>query len=186
MLNIIILGLFVLGVFSGFKKGFVKVVIDFVGVIIAIFLAFGLYKPMGSLVAKLFSANLAVFLQNAIGFIVTFVLALVALNIVAYLLTQVMKLPVLTIFNKIGGALFGFLKTLILISLILVVIFSMGIEKLNNVIIDSFLGNVLFEMGKGIYGSIKGILPNADELLPKDWNFEFLLDKIPIESLLDN
>lgn len=176
VISIVIVVIFVLEVLIGFKKGLVKAAADFLGMIIGIYLAFLLYKPMGSFVANFFP-GMSLVLRNVIGFIAVYILANILLQIIQSVLGVIMKLPGLSLINRILGGLFSFVKTYVVIGLIVAIVFSMGLAEINDAIIGSKLGMKMLNAGKSIYVRFENVLPSADDLIPKDWNIDFFLDR---------
>ena len=111
--------------FKGFRKGFIIEVVTL--------LAFG----VGIYGAMHFSDFTASHLQevieidpkhlNTAAFILTFVILVVLVHIVGRLVTQAIKAMNLNIFNKVGGALFGLAKGVLLCSLMMMVLTNFGL-----------------------------------------------------------
>ena len=175
VISIALLVLFILDALNGYRRGLVKVALDFLGTIIAIYAAFLLYRPMGAFIGNFFL--MATVVQNVVGFVVVMILVAVLINIIQFLLGIVVKLPGLSILNRVFGAIFSFLKTYFVLALIFAIVFSMGFYEVNNTIIQSKIGYKMLESGKSIYLKFHGILPSADDLIPKDWDVNFFLNR---------
>ena len=102
----------------GWIRGFVREVLDLVGLVLGIWVAFTLSRPLGDFLSDQFSVGSEV---GRIGSgILLFVLFGVAMGIGAHLLSQVMRLPGLNLANRIGGsgvaALWGVALILVIIN----------------------------------------------------------------------
>ncbi len=109
----------------GWIRGFVREVLDLVGLVLGIWVAFALGRPLGNFLSDQFGVSPEV---ARIGSgILLFVLFGVAMGIGAHLLSQVMRLPGLNLANRIGGsavaALWG-------VALILVIVNVAGVLPL--------------------------------------------------------
>jgi len=114
------------GSYSGFSKGLVKELSSILGILFGIFLAKNYYSFLDKKLYKLFETE-ADFI-SLISAIIIFLLTIMIFKIVANFITKFLKLIALGLLNKIIGALFGVLKSTLILSLI-IFIFS----KINNV-----------------------------------------------------
>ncbi len=118
-----ILGLALAGLLvRGWTRGFVREVLDLVGLILGVWIAFRLSAPLGEFLSDRFGVAPEV---AAIGAgIVLFVLFGVAMAVAARYLSKVMNLPGLTMINRVGGAAvafgWGIVIVLVVINLALV------------------------------------------------------------------
>lgn len=98
-----VLGLLLAGLLiRGWTRGFVREVLDLVGLILGVWIAFRLSAPLGEFLSDRFGVSPEV---AAIGAgIVLFVLFGVAMAVAARYLSKVMNLPGLTMINRVGGA----------------------------------------------------------------------------------
>ena len=107
----------------GWLRGFVREILDLVGLVLGIWVAFRLSGPFGDFLTTGFGVSPEV--GRIAGGIVLFVLFGVLLGIAARLLSKVMNLPGLSLINRVGGALvaiaWGALIVLIVVSLAQVV-----------------------------------------------------------------
>jgi len=142
------------GAYSGFSKGLIKELASIVGVIAGIFLAKNYYPYLDLKLKPIFEsdANFISILSATVIFLITIML----FKIIAKILTKLLKIIALGLLNRIIGSVFGFIKTVLLLC-ILVFIFSNinrvisiieaeklnqsffypKIEKINNLIIES-------------------------------------------------
>jgi len=130
-LDIILAVLLILGVFRGLKNGLFIELASLIGLVA------GIYGAIH------FSYYAADFLQNRtdwdpdtlnlVAFAITFLIIVIAISILARLLTQVAKLAFLGLVNRLLGALFGLLKTAFIVSVLLMFMNSLSTK---NLIID--------------------------------------------------
>jgi uncharacterized membrane protein required for colicin V production len=103
----------------GWIRGFVREVLDLVGLVLGIWVAFTLGRPLGNFLSDQFGVSSEV---ARIGSgILLFVLFGVAMGIGAHFLSQVMRLPGLNLANRIGGsavaALWGVALILVIVNI---------------------------------------------------------------------
>jgi len=100
-----LLGLYFAGLFiRGWVRGFAKELMDLVGLIVGLALAFRLSGPLGALIQETFGTSDLV--SKLIGGIVVFLLLGVAAAVVAHFLQKFFTLPGLVMSNRLlGGAL---------------------------------------------------------------------------------
>lgn len=98
-----ILGLFLAGLLvRGWMRGFVRESLDLVGLVIGLWVAFRLSRPLGEFLTDRFGVSPEVATIGA-G-VVLFLLFGVAMSIAAHYLSKVMSLPGLNLINRVGGA----------------------------------------------------------------------------------
>ncbi|MEA1903473.1 MAG: CvpA family protein, partial [Actinomycetota bacterium] len=99
---------FVLGLFlaamlvRGWVRGFVREILDLVGLVVGLWIAFRLSAPFGDFLTRSFGVTPEVARVGA-G-ITLFLLFGVAMSIAAHYLSKVMSLPGLNLINRVGGA----------------------------------------------------------------------------------
>ena len=99
---------FVLGLFlaallvRGWVRGFVREILDLVGLVVGLWIAFRLSEPLGDFITGAFGTAPEVARIGA-G-IALFVLFGATLSVAAHYLSKVMKLPGLNMVNRVGGS----------------------------------------------------------------------------------
>lgn len=91
--------------------------------------------------------------MKLVSFILIFVFVVLVVHLVATLTEKFVRAIALSIFSRLGGAVFGVLKTAFIMSIIMIVIFK----------IENFTGRVIPEKAKAesrLYGPIENIAPN--------------------------
>lgn len=108
-------------VLNGWRKGFLLQLVSLVAIVVALFLAARCSSSVGSLLG-LGSAS-----SSVVGFIVIFLVALIAITICGYLMRAILKISGLGPMDVILGIVFSILK----VSLIVGVMFS-WVSTINN------------------------------------------------------
>jgi membrane protein required for colicin V production len=114
-LDIIIFIILVFGLIRGLFRGFVLEFSSLIGIIISIYIAKYYSGPFIRLAESLFKPEQDI--SPVIGFILTFLIALLVLHFVALLIDKFVNLTALGWLNKMLGGLVGFIKYLLIISL---------------------------------------------------------------------
>lgn len=98
-----ILGLFLAGLLvRGWVRGFVREILDLVGLIVGLWVAIRLSAPFGDFLTRSFGVTPEV--ARIGGGIALFLLFGVAMSVAAHYLSRVMSLPGLNLINRLGGA----------------------------------------------------------------------------------
>jgi membrane protein required for colicin V production len=124
-LDIILLTIMVLTAIVGIFKGLVKQVIGLIAVIAGLLLACLYYEQTALIFEKLVKNQL---LSNFLGFLLIFVVVLIAGAILGHLFTKAMKGP-LAFANRLFGAVFGFLKAVLICGILVFALVSFEIAK---------------------------------------------------------
>jgi len=159
-LDIILAAIILFGFVRGFMKGF------FVEITSLVALALGLY---GAIHFSYIAAN---YLNNSVGwsekyiqiiaFASTFIIIVILISFTGKILTKIADTAALGIVNKIFGAVFGFLKMGLILSVVLI-IFS----KLNKAL--PFVGEETLATSV-LYKPVKNIAPMLfPSILKKEW-----------------
>ncbi len=124
-LDIVLVTIMIITAIVGIFKGFVKQVIGLVAVVAGLVLASFYYEPAAALFETFVKNEL---LSDFLGFLLIFVLVLVAGAILGHLITKAMKGP-LAFANRLFGAVFGFLKAVLICGIIVFALVSFEIAK---------------------------------------------------------
>lgn len=93
--------------------------------------------------------NLTVNIINLVVMIVLFLVIKIALRFVTAIANLVAKLPILNQFNKLGGSLYGLIRGLLVIYVVLMIVNFVGTINPNNQlhkkIVESHLGKAMYE-----------------------------------------
>ena len=124
-LDIVLVTIMIITAIVGIFKGFVKQVIGLVAVLAGLVLASFYYEPAAALFETFVKNEL---LSHFLGFLLIFVLVLVAGAILGHLVTKAMVGP-LALANRLFGAAFGFIKAVLICGIIVFALVSFEIAK---------------------------------------------------------
>jgi len=124
-LDIILLVILILTAIVGIFKGLVKQVIGLIAVILGLILA-SLYYEGAAGIFETFINN--VLLCNFLGFLLIFVVVLIAGAVIGHLITKVMKGP-LALANRLFGGVFGAVKGVLICGILVFALFSFQVAK---------------------------------------------------------
>ncbi len=104
-------------IWFGFWNGFVQAIGGIISLVIALFIASRWYSVIATRILPFIGENMN--LAKLLGFIGVFIIARVLMFLLIKIIDKVFSLPILSIFNKIGGAVFGLLEGGLVIGVIL-------------------------------------------------------------------
>ena len=114
------------GAYNGFSKGLVNELASVLGVISGIFLAKNFYPHLDIKLKSIFESE-AGFI-SILSAMIIFLFSILIFKVIAKLLTKFLKLIALGLLNRIIGAFFGIIKSVLLLCIV-IYIFS----KINNI-----------------------------------------------------
>jgi membrane protein required for colicin V production len=124
-LDYVLLTIMVVTAIVGIFKGFIKQALGLVAVVAGLILAC-LYYEQTAAVFQTFVKNPLV--SNFLGFVLIFVVVLIAGGILGHLLTKAMIGP-LALVNRLFGALFGFLKAVLICGILVFALVAFEIAR---------------------------------------------------------
>ena len=172
VLSFILIVIILIDMIAGYRKGLIRVTVDIIGTILALYASFRFYRGAGEFISR-FISGMSPVVQNIVGFIVVFTLAGIAVEVIGYVLSIIMRLPGLSLLNRFAGAVISVVKTYIILSVIAFMIFSLKIVSVNEVIADSTVASTMVTSGESMYKKAQELIPLAMELIPEDWNLDF-------------
>ena len=119
-LTFIIVAPIAFGIAYGFYRGFFKELVGIIYIVVALFAARYLGAFVADILSSIFGWSLLV--TKPISFILIFAATVVALKMMANILTKLSEIVVLSWLNRLLGALLGGLKWLLIVSIVLNVI----------------------------------------------------------------
>lgn len=182
VLDIVLVLFVILGTYMGVRKGLIKSLVSFVGLVAIVIISYTMRMPLanflidhlpffnfGGVLEGLTALNILIY--NILAFVVIFIILYCVLNIVIAVtgfIDTLLKFTIIWVIpSKIGGAIVGFLETWIFLFLALFVFsqFSFshnlvndskvaGIIINNTPVIGKFLGGAV-DASKGIYAEIE-------------------------------
>jgi membrane protein required for colicin V production len=124
-LDIILLVILILTAIIGIFKGLVKQVIGLVAVIAGLVLASLYYEGTAGMFGTFIKNTL---LSNFLGFLLIFVVVLIAGGILAHLITKAIKGP-LALVNRLFGGVFGAVKGVLICGILVFALFTFQVAK---------------------------------------------------------
>lgn len=172
--------------YKGAVNGFVKEILNIVGIILAIFLTFNYLDAFTGIIAPIFEegASYVPFLSGVILFVGT--LAIVAL--IAYGTKELLKAVKLSFVNRILGASFGALKSGMIVSAILLLLAGFNIPK-DEARGESYLYPYVIYLAPFAYNGVALVYPGAEnytETLKKNIGEYNPLENIPFLNELED
>ncbi|MBU2236160.1 CvpA family protein [Patescibacteria group bacterium] len=157
---------FLLGafIFSGFKGGFVYSFGSFMGVLIGAFVAGSFYEPLAQVIGK--GEDWA----SIIRFFGIFIVISQLIGVIFHIINKALKLlilfPFLTIINKVGGLIFGFIEGIFFlgIGVFFIVRFELA-EKLLETLGESKLVPIFESVGRFISFLLPKVIRELDSII---------------------
>lgn len=177
LVDIILIAFIILGTYMGTRKGLIKSLVSFVGLVAIVIISYSLrvhlagflidtmpFFDFGGDLAGLTSLNILIY--NLIAFVVIFIVLYCILNIVIAVtgfIDTLLKFTVIWIIpSKIGGAIVGFLESWIFLFLVVFVLAQFSFT--NNLIKDSGISNVILNNTPVIGNYLGGASRAAQEI----------------------
>jgi membrane protein required for colicin V production len=146
--------------YRGFMNGVIKEVLSIVGIILAVFFTFRFMEPVGNLISPLFEEQTAIipFVSGLAIFIGTVALV----NLIAFLSKKFLETIKLNFVNRLSGLAFGFLKSGIVISAILLILagFNLPSQQARE---DSFTYPYIIYLAPWTYDAVATIWPGTED-----------------------
>lgn len=145
--DLIILFLLFLCGYIGFRRGFLRSVIDLAGFVIAFIIAIRFYPQLSSFILshwKIFQ-----FFANIVSFFTIFVVTRIVFGVIAWLLEKIIPFRSVRLANRIGGAILWILAGLFImgLALFLIALFPQG-KNLEDQIKHSLIGSRVLSAAK--------------------------------------
>ena len=145
--------------YRGFMNGIIKEVFSIVGIILAVFFTFQYMDPVGQVISPLFEDK-ASFIPFVSGLII-FITTLAAVHLVAYLSKKFLETIKLNFVNRLSGAAFGFLKSGIVVSAILLILagFNLPSQQARS---NSATYSYIIYLAPWSYDGVAALYPGAE------------------------
>ena len=125
LIDLIIIALLGYGLIKGYKKGLIVELFSFFGVFISFFISINLDDIVSKNIVELININFDIL--NIVVFILIFLLSYSAIIFIAKGFTKLIKFVYLGLLNSLLGSLFGGLKLLLILMIIVKIIFSFNL-----------------------------------------------------------
>lgn len=146
--------------YRGFVNGLIKEVLSIVGIILAVFLTFNYMDELGAAIRPMFeeSESYIPFISGAVIFIGTVALV----NLVAFLSKKFLETIKLNFINRLAGVGFGFLKSGIIISALLLILagFDLPSQEARS---ESATYPYIIYLAPWTYNAVAVIYPGAED-----------------------
>lgn len=116
-LDIILIIPIAYGIFRGYRAGLVKEVSSIVGVILAIYCSRYFSMPLSDMLVDKF--DLSQSLANPIAYSLVFIAVMILVSLLSKMISTIVKAIMLGFVNRVLGAIFGAVKYLLILSVIL-------------------------------------------------------------------
>jgi len=133
-LDIVLLLSIATSVITGWMSGFARVAIGFAATIVAFVVASWFYGQVGGLIYPLIHHQL---LANVMGFVLLFLLVIVAGGAVSRVVRTIFRFTGLSIVDRLAGAAFGLVRGLLAAVVLLTVLLSFAPAKLSESVSES-------------------------------------------------
>lgn len=177
VLDIILIAFIILGTYAGTKKGLIKSLVSFIGLVAIVIISYSLRAPLaeflidtlpffnfGGALEGLTAINILIY--NALSFVFIFVLLYCVLNIIIALtgfIDTLLKFTVIWIIpSKIGGAIVGFLESWIFLFLVVFVFAQFSFTS--GIIRDSHMADIILNNTPVIGNYLGGASKAAQEI----------------------
>lgn len=159
LLDFIILIPIVYFCYRGFVNGIIKEVLSIVGLILAVFLSFQYMDAVGNWIRPMFSEN-ASYIPFISGSLI-FIIVVSAVQLAAFLSKKFLETIKLNFINRLSGLAFGFLKSGIAVSAVLLILagFNLPSEQARE---NSLAYPYIIYMAPVTYDAIAAIYPGAE------------------------
>lgn len=159
-LDAVVLIVLALFAFRGFKNGFIKEALGFVGIIAACFIAFHYMAPLTELLSNHISVNHKYI--PYISAIVLFLGTLIVVELAIFFLTKLLQAMALGLPNKILGLVLSVLKAGVIMSVILIVLAGFD-EPSKQYQKESFMYPYVIVMAPAAYDVIAWVFPGIKD-----------------------
>lgn len=144
--DIIILVCFIPALIEGLSKGFIRQAISILSIVIGVWVAFHFSELLCPYIAG-YIPGLSPTTLHVVGFALVFLFVAVILSLLGRLASKLIKLVLLGWVDKLLGVVFAFLKTAIIVGIVLILFNS--INTVLNLVSDETIGGSL------LYGPLK-------------------------------
>lgn len=152
LVDLIIIGFICFGVIKGFKNGLIIEVFSFLGLFITFFLSTNLDNLLSNEILKFVNINNEIL--NIISFVFLFIVIQSLIVYFAKGFTKIAKIVYLGFLNSILGSIFGGLKILLILLILVKIIFSFNLVS-SRLIIESEIIMNLHVLSEIIFNSIE-------------------------------
>ena len=174
--------LFIMGFssLSGFARGLVRQVFDLLAWVMSIYFAFSLGPTVGGELTRLFNLeahlnralgplwgnfNVGSTATNILGFIIVLLVVRAIVEFVASVADFIARLPIVSSFNRMGGALLGFVKGVVVVFVFAALVKAMPAGTFTEHIEGSQVVATVLKLSPALYEYIRELIVKATALV---------------------
>jgi len=157
-LSIVLLVILVADFIVGFRRGFVKQLFDFAGIIIAILVAVNRWQAASNMLQRWFP-NLRPPGANMVGFLALLIVTLVVVDLIGQALSSAVSGSGVSALNSFGGAALRIARSCLIISVVLVALVSLRIPSLTRAVESSPVAMRMIKVAPSIWDGFEKIVP---------------------------
>lgn len=157
-LSIVLMVILVADFVVGFRRGFVKQLFDFAGIIIAILVAVNQWQAASNLLQKWFP-NLRPPGSNMVGFLALLIITLVIVDLIGQALASAVSGSGISTLNSFGGAALRVVRSCLIISVVLVALVSLKIPSLTRAVESSPVAMRIIKVAPSIWDGFEKFMP---------------------------
>lgn len=146
--------------YRGFTDGFIKEVFSIIGIILAVFLTFQYMEPVGKIISPLFDEKSS-FIPFISGLII-FIGTVCIVNLLAFFSKKLLESVRLNFINRLAGLAFGFLKSGIIISAVLLILAGFNLPSQDSRK-KSITYSYIIYLAPWAYNSVAAVYPGAKD-----------------------
>jgi uncharacterized membrane protein required for colicin V production len=179
-LDYVLLAVIGFSTFSGMSRGLVRQVFDLLAWLLSVYLAFVYGTAVGQELNRLFGLeghlntalgplwgnfSIGAVAINILGFIIVLTLVRVVVEVVAGIMDVVSKLPIISTFNRLGGAALGFLKGTAVVFVIAALLRILPAGEFSGLIEGSYVITTVLAVSPALYEQIRELIGKARALV---------------------
>ncbi|WP_088068499.1 CvpA family protein [Gottfriedia luciferensis] len=153
MIDLIIIIIFILGILTGWKRGFISSLIRIIGFLLSLYLAYHYYEQVATSLKKIFPihisgsqiVNVEQFIYEIIAFALLFIGTRIVISFLGSLLNGVFQLPVLKQLNSFLGGILGFIEVYLFSLLALFIALIIPVDSLHILLHKSNIAYVMVQ-----------------------------------------
>jgi len=146
--------------YRGFMNGIIREVLGIAGIILAVFLTFRYMDQLSTIIRPLFDEKASVI--PFISGLVIFIGTLLVVNVIAYLAKKILQTIKLNFINRLFGLAFGFLKSGIIVSAVLLILAGFNVPSQQSREESATYPYIIY-LAPWAYDSVATIFPGAED-----------------------
>jgi membrane protein required for colicin V production len=162
---------FGVSVFSGFRKGMVRIGIGFAATLLGFLLAAWFYGTAGSLIVDLVGSRTV---ANFLGFLMVFTGVIAGGAFVSFLIAKALKIAGLSWADRAFGGLFGVVRGVVVCVVLLLVLMAFPLSRARQSVADSVIAPYVIEASNVLAAAtpneIRQGVQSSYEVIQKIWS----------------